>query len=161
MRRVVLTKGLFALIDDDDVDRVYAHMWSVHTPRKDASSTNYAKACINGKMVSMHRFILNVTTGQVVDHINGDGLDNRKENLRIVTPNQNQHNRKPNAGRQYKGITFVEKLNKWRAGIKIDGKRKHLGCFVTAEEAAKAYDCAARKHRGHFAKLNFEHDDGR
>jgi len=103
----------------------------------------------------MHILITGYKIGRRVDHINGNGLDNRRSNLRIATSQQNNRNRKicnlNTSG--FKGVRLDR--NKWRADIRIDGKRKNLGRFVNPEAAAAAYDEAARKYFGEFATLNF------
>jgi hypothetical protein len=106
----------------------------------------------------MHRCIIKVPPGMVIDHINHNGLDNRKANLRIATHAQNSRNTKkqrPKTASQYKGVPWNSTLKKWRAQITLNGKRISLGCFEDEIQAAKAYDNAARKYHGAFAALNF------
>ena len=106
----------------------------------------------------MHRLIMNSPTGFMVDHINHNGLDNRKKNLRIVTPQQNTWNARPfkDQGKsKYKGVSWEKKYKKWKANICIENKLKHIGYFDNEKEAAEAYDTAAKKHRGEYAFLNF------
>ena len=94
----------------------------------------------------------------IIDHKNGDGRDNRVANLRLATYAQNSQNRKKvskKCGSKYKGVTFSKKLKKWRAQICFNGIKKHLGYYEDEVAAAKAYDCAALKYHGEFAKLNF------
>ncbi len=94
----------------------------------------------------------------VIDHINGDGRDNRIENLRPASYSQNSQNRRKisrRCGSQYKGVWLDKKTNKWRAQICFSGKKKHLGYYSDEAEAARAYDAAAVKYHGRFAKLNF------
>ena len=107
----------------------------------------------------MHREIMDAPAGLYVDHINRNGLDNRRPNLRIVTPQQNSWNTRLGIGRgrsKYKGVSQDKDVRKWRASICIDKKLKHLGYFTDEKQAAEAYDKAAKKHRGEYAFLNFD-----
>jgi len=107
----------------------------------------------------MHRSILNVPDSLVVDHINGNGLDNRKANLRPATRSQNACNipkYKPSRSK-YKGLTWHKARRKWNARIRKNGKTYSLGYFDSQIPAAKAYDTAAKKLHKNFAKLNFPH----
>jgi hypothetical protein len=112
-----------------------------------------------GRHVYMHRYILGMGIGdrRTVDHINGDPLDNRRSNLRICTRHENMANRGPgirnNSG--FKGVYLNQIKTRWNAEIRAKGGHKHIGCFATAEEAARAYDTAARAIHGEFAYLNF------
>jgi hypothetical protein len=94
----------------------------------------------------------------IIDHINGDGRDNRVANLRQANYSQNSQNRRKISRRcasQYKGVGFSKKMKKWRAQICFGGRKKHLGYYSDKAEAARAYDAAAIKYHGRFAKLNF------
>lgn len=96
--------------------------------------------------------------GMVVDHINHNGLDNRKANLRIATFSENRRNSRKakDTSSKYKGVSWHKNNKKWHAGININGRRKHLGSFDDEIQAAKAYDEVARKYHGEFSSLNFE-----
>ena len=109
-------------------------------------------------VIYMHRDVIKVPEGMVVDHINHDGMDNRRVNLRAATHAQNAYHTKKRSGAthsKYKGIHWRKKHKKWVARIMFEGKRIYLGCFRNEIEAAKAYDRAARKYHGEFASLNF------
>lgn len=159
MVKVELTQGQFALIDDEDLTAVSEHSWCVQQYKNKRRSTKvYAKAAMRGTQVTMHRFLLNPPLGLSVDHINGDGLDNRKSNLRLCTKQGNAANRPKdrikNATSKYKGVSLVPQSGKWVAKIQVDGKGIQLGCFETEEDAARAYNVAAIEHFGEFAWLN-------
>lgn len=121
------------------------------------SDSGYAKARIDKKIVLIHRLILGITKEtEYADHINGDRLDNRRSNLRIVTHRQNMMNVRPRSANGYKGVSHSPSTkNKWRAYINPNRKQINLGYYATPEEAAKAYDEAAIKYFGEYAYLNF------
>jgi hypothetical protein len=103
----------------------------------------------------MHRLILRVDANTQVDHRDGNGLNNTRGNLRPATHAQNQHNSRLRKDNQsgFKGVH--RQGNRWVARIRVDGEQKHLGSFRTPEEAARAYDAAALRLRGEYARLNF------
>jgi hypothetical protein len=109
------------------------------------------------KSIPMHRFILRDFSSKDIDHVNGDGLDNQKHNLRPCERWQNAHNRGLglNNTSGFKGVHFMKSTRRWRARIGINGRRISLGLYGTALEAANAYDEAARNLVGEFASLNF------
>lgn len=159
MAEIALSRGFVAVIDDADFEWLSQWKWSV---REDGlrSKTRYAFRNIScpetGKKTSvrMHREIIGcIPRGAVIDHINGDGLDNRRCNLRVATRQQNQMNRKAYGSVPFSGVVRIGE--KFRAKINIGGKATHLGMFCTAEEAAYAYDRAATTVFGEFARLNF------
>jgi hypothetical protein len=110
------------------------------------------------KRMYLHRAIMHARKGKLIDHRNGDGLDNRRDNLRLATHSQNMCNRrktKLKTTSRFIGVYFNRETNKWRAAIKCKGKKIALGRFVNEVEAAMAYDAAAKKYHGRFASLNF------
>jgi hypothetical protein len=124
--------------------------------KKWAGRTSYV--CSGVGSIGIHRIILGLSKGDdlQVDHINRNGLDNRRENLRVCTHQQNQMNRPSRGGSSsYKGVDWRTSHNKWRASIKLNQKKKFLGHFQTELEAAQAYDAAAIILHGEFALLNF------
>lgn len=146
-------KGI-ALVDDDDYPVLSRFDWCLH-------SGGYATTTIDRHKIYMHRFVMRVCAGHVADHINGNKLDNRKQNLRQAHWRENACNQKHRdiAGKlsRYRGVTIYKKAgwSSWTAAIKVNYKRIHLGYFRDEIDAARAYDKAARKHHGEFAKLNF------
>lgn len=137
-----------ALVDDEDFLLVSNKTWRPFVrPR-----TIYAATGSNG--LRMHNLILGYIG---VDHINHDGLDNRRINLRAATLSQNMANtrKQSHCGSHYKGVHWVDRSKPWMSRIMHQGKRIYLGSFETEREAALAYDEAAYKFFGEFAKLNF------
>lgn len=137
MKQIKLTKGLYALVDDEVFGLLSNQNWSVS---KAQSNLFYAA---NDKYGLMHRFIMGNPIGMEIDHINGNGLDNRKENLRICSHQQNMINRKmhKNNTSGFRGVYLDG--NRWRAQIKVMGKMLRLGSFIKKEDAAVAYINAA------------------
>lgn len=159
MKEINLTHGKTAIVDDADYERLSKYNWCVYKHR----NTFYAarRAMVGGRSshLKMHREILGLSTGdgQLVDHKNRNGIDNRRENLRIVTPSLNSYNRKKaiNNTSGYRGVSWNKGVCKWVSIFTKDKKHKHIGCFKNAVEAAKEYDIAVLKYRGEDAILNF------
>ena len=158
--RIPLTQGEFAVIDDEDYPKVMNYKWCV-SKNKDGSIhyvlTRPLNELGNYKNLKLHRLIMNILDPKIkVDHINGNPLDNRKCNLRLCGTAQNSKNRKlqKNNTSGYKGLEYRSYMNKYRARIFCNGKHIYLGWFKTKEEAAEAYNIAAVKYFGEFARLN-------
>lgn len=143
------------LIDIDDVEEVSKHIWFINKFR--GCGGYYKHYVINNKHTLIHRLIMKPEKGLVVDHINGDGLDNRKENMRICTRAENRHNsgKYINNKSGHKGVFLYKytKVPKWVAHIEVDKKRTHLGYFDDYEEACRARDEAELEYYGEYAKL--------
>lgn len=155
-----MSRGKYAIVDPDDYYRLSEYKWYVcrDFSKFYAIRTGPNRNGKRGKTIRMHRQVANTPNGLDCDHINGDSLDNRKANLRSATHMQNCWNRGKSSKvgySKYKGITFHKERQKWAALICVHGRRIFLGKFKDEIEAAKAYDSAAKKHFGEFAKLNF------
>lgn len=155
--KVPLTRGLYAVIDDDDADRVSQHRWHAEKV-KQASDKFYARCSFweNGKCapVRLHRFIARADRGMVVDHINGDGLDNRKGNLRVCTQSKNLMNRNVKQRQNtsgHPGVSWHKSTGKWRADIMVDGSPIWLGTFKEKQLAIEARKTAEHKYFGEYA----------
>lgn len=152
MKKIPLTQHKYALVDDEDYELLNRFKWHY--------ANGYARRnwWYGGKshMVRMHHFVLPLRDGLMCDHINGNGIDNRKCNLRLVTKSQNMMNRgkQKNNTSGYMGVSLHRTTKKYRAFIKKDRKQIHLGLFETLREAAYAYNEAAKKYHGEFALLN-------
>lgn len=155
MRQIPLTQGKVALVDDEDYARLAAHKWQAKRSYYSGSTLWYAQRTVQSRIVWMHREILGLTPGDRMetDHRNGDGLDNRRGNLRVATHSQNLANAKPRQGSRsgIRGVYRDKWDKKWRAQIAVDRRCIPLGHFATKEEAAEAYRRAAEHHFGDFA----------
>jgi hypothetical protein len=149
VRYITLTRGLHALVDAEDYEWLKDYKW--HATYSRASGTMYACRRDGRRTVLLHRQIMNPPKGMVVDHINGNGLDNRRCNLRICTQAQNAHNRRGHAGRKSRFLGVSPRGDKWEARV----GRQHLGLFDDEVEAAKVRDRKARELYGEHAWLNF------
>jgi len=151
---VTLTQGYEAIIDAADVPLVEGFNWCAVCPGRKFYAARGKK--VNGKIkqILMHRVIMNTPNKMETDHINGDGLDNRRVNLRIATTSQNQMNRGAPATNTsgFKGVAWYERDKKWRAQITNNGSRWWLGDFDTPEAAHSAYVAASELLHGEFAR---------
>jgi len=143
MKEIALTKGKVALVDDNDFERLNRHKWCVQTTRHTFYAIRQMRFELGGKQktIYMHREILNFPKGKLTDHVDGNGLNNQRSNLRTVTLRQNLQNRHAVKSSRYPGVYRFKYRNfqKWRAKIDVDGKRIFLGFFDSEEEAFDAY----------------------
>ena len=139
MKQIPLTRGKVALVDDDDFEYINKYKWCVYI----CNGMPYAKRGKNKKTELMHRVIMNPPSDMQIDHINGNGLDNRRINLRIVTSRQNQQNRHQIKSSNYPGVYWNKNKQKWHATIKIKGAHKHILYTENECEAATAYNVAS------------------
>jgi len=159
VKTILLTRGYETLVDDDDYEVLNNHKWQARSSR----GLTYVRRAIrlpNGKRAepSMQNVIMNPPEGMVVDHINHNPLDNRRNNLRIATPSQNNWNTRKKSG-TYKGVGWVPMISKWYSRIRYRGKNRNIGNFIIEEDAARAYDKAAIVAFGEFACTNFNSKD--
>jgi hypothetical protein len=157
-RRIYLSEDAWTVLDQQDYYRFGRFKWEI------SGDDNIFYAVRNTIVdssrtttIRLHREIMNAPKGLVVDHINGDSLDNRRANLRLATHSQNSCNKRKrkNTTSQFRGVCFCKAKGKWDANINLAGKRIWLGSFDSEIEAGKAYDVAAKKYHGEFARLNF------
>lgn len=158
MIRIPLKGGKVAIVDDED-RHLAAFTWCAI----EAPDTTYAGRWTRNdegpkRFIYLHREIVGATDNAMVDHEDSDGLNCRRKNVRVATSAQNQGNRPRHDPRNrsgFKGVSWMIAARKWRASIGVRRKTIHLGLFPSAEEAARAYDDAARLHFREFACLNF------
>jgi hypothetical protein len=139
-KQISLTQGLFALVDDADFEWLNQHKWCALKERNTFYAVRTSKT-VNGKRTTiyMHIEIIGRKEGLMTDHINGNGLDNRRENLRHVTHRQNGQNRHDETTSKYPGVYWYKRDKKWTASIRINGRRKYLGYFINEADASAAY----------------------
>lgn len=144
MKQVPLTKGKFAIVDDEDFVNISQYRWHLHG--------RYANNVAAG---AMHRYLLGAPEGRYVDHINGDSLDNRRENLRFATHGENMMNKHVHWGKsKYKGVIWNKSKSVWFVRVQGDKTRIFVGSFRDEIAAAEAYNVAAKQMHGEFASLN-------
>lgn len=158
MKEILLTQGKVAIVDDDMYEYLSQWKWCAHFDGKIWYADRNEGKFPFRKTISMHRVVIDAPDGVDVDHVNGDGLHNWRGNLRHCTKSENGRNRGKNKGNTsgFKGVSWSKQKRKYEAYIKVHGKQTRLGFFATAEEAAHAYDSAAKSYHGEFARLNFE-----
>jgi hypothetical protein len=152
---------MYLMVDDEDAHWLDRHRW--HINKKHTTCYAQTRVYANGgrsKMMRLHRVIMNAPDGLDVDHINGNGLDNRRCNLRLATRSQNAANAKrhrDNASSRYKGLLYTSRLRKpWQAVVCVKGVHYRSLRFAKEIDAARAYDELARRFNGEFARCNFK-----
>lgn len=153
-------KGKYvAIVDDEDFDYLNQFRWTVEVHKKTCYARRLIRSEYSVKYIAMHTLLLNPNYGEMVDHINHNGLDNRRCNLRICTRGQNGMNKQSHGKIKYLGVSVHNNngnFNKFRSDICLNRKKYYLGTFNCEIEAAKAYDNKARELFGEFANLNFK-----
>ncbi len=147
-KQITLTQGKVAIVDDGDFEFLNQWKWFYHQ--------GYAVRNIGKKYLHMHRLLANTPNGKETDHKDGNTLNNTRRNLRICSTRQNSMNRisRKNSSSKFKGVTWHCGDRKWQAQITLKSKLLYLGSFITEKAAALAYNIAAKKYFGRFAKLN-------
>lgn len=153
MKTIELTGGLKSIVDDEDYEKLKNFKWRCQR----IHSLRYAVSGSKEKTVLMHRLILEQKDGVLTDHRNGNGLDNRKENLRSCTHAQNMMSRKIHKNNKsgFRGVYWYVQKRRWRSEIRFCGRKIYLGLHRDRDKAAISYDNAAKKYFGSFARLNF------
>lgn len=153
-REIPMACGCVAIVDEADYDELAARRWSLNG--HGYAQANLEKHENREGTPTMHRMLLGYPPGHI-DHINRNILDNRRCNLRLCSHAQNQHNvpRRSDNKSGFKGVSRHNPTSKWQAEIQVFGKQIYLGLFGSKEDAARAYDAAALKYHGEFARTNF------
>ncbi len=146
--KILNIKGRQVFVDDKDFKNIKMYSWCI-------SVSGYAVARVAGKVVYLHRLLLKVPKGQLCDHINGNRLDNRRDNLRVCTARQNAQNQgiKKSNKSGFKGVSWDKRKQKWVSRIRTGKLYKFLGYFDDVNLAAQAYSIAAEKYHGNFMRL--------
>lgn len=161
MKLIPLTRGQFAIVDDEDFE--YLNQWKWHSFRENESKGFYAirgeyiPSTQRANAIRMHRVLMSLPykDKRIVDHINGNSLDNRRDNLRIATQTENKRNSKKriNNTSGYKGVCLFKRDGTWQAQCKTIGGKGHIGYFKSKADAAQAYILVAYLHYGEFARM--------
>jgi hypothetical protein len=159
MKKIPLTNSpLKAIVDDEDYEIVKGIPWHLLSGPNSSQVRYIDYSSGRPKAISIHWLILRYPKGLVCDHKNHNTLDNRRQNLRVCTHEENCQNRIPqrsNRSSRFKGVSWKRNQGKWEGYIRFHTHKIHLGTFCSEEEAARSYDCAARTYFGEFAFLNF------
>lgn len=158
MREIPLTQGKTAIVDDDDYEWLMAMgKWGYEKGPRTGYARRADRVGKNRHKVWMHREIMRAPRGIQVDHIDGDGCNNQRANLRLASGQQNCRNRKPllDATSPYKGVSYKQDSDTYAVRIRLEKGSEWLGCHADEHLAARIYDCAAVKHYGEYAQINF------
>jgi len=151
---IVLTRGQVTIIDVDDIDLVLDYGgWIAQYSKGSWKAVRCPRVGEENPVYLMHRLIMGASRNEEVDHINHNTLDNRKQNLRLCSHQENMCNSQPKGQSEYKGV-YPTSWGTWCAAVTVRGERFYLGSFTSEQEAATAYNEAARDKHGEFANLN-------
>jgi hypothetical protein len=158
-RKIPLTQGKFAIVDPEDYERLSKYRWHLSKSATNSYAARLQRVRPGGprRKIWMHREVIDIPEHMLCDHISGNGLDNRKANLRPATVSQNLCNRQKTRSKtcsKYKGLEWDKIQRKWKARIHYNGQKIYLGSFAREIDAAKAYDDKAAVLFGEFARLN-------
>ena len=153
---VPLTRGYEAIIDAADVPSVDQWNWQATQQQHTIYAVRTERSGTSKRTVRMHRALMGDPIGFEVDHVDGNGLDNRRSNLRQATPSQNQFNQRLSSANSsgFKGVTWCRKGRRWKARIKVKNVLKHLGTFTSPEAAHAAYCAASERFHGDFGRTD-------
>lgn len=157
MHKIKLDKEFIAFVDDEDLEKVSNYTWCLRwaNGRKAYVRARVPNSGQPGKCIMLHRFIVDAPKWCVVDHVDGNPLNNTRSNLRVCTQAENSRNSISVSGSsKYKGVSYVKRINKWRSYIKFNYKQIFLGYFKEEIDAAYAYNDAAKLYFKEFARLN-------
>jgi hypothetical protein len=155
MKKIPLSQGKFALVDDADFEALNQYKWCTNKIKNTFYALRNTRQAGVKKTIMMHREIMQTPKGMDTDHRDGDGLNNQRSNLRICTHSENLRNVKKDKDNTsgFKGVSWHSGAKKWKASIMTDGKETYLGIFTLKVDAYKAYCEACVKYHGEFARL--------
>lgn len=156
MKKIKLTQNKYALVDNKDYVDLSKHKWQAEKSGKTFYAVRTIRTPKGRTCLQMHRYIINAPKGMLTDHIDGNGLNNQKKNLRLATASDNARNRgkQKNNTSGFKGVSYCKRDNVWRAQIRVFYKDIILGAFKEKELAYKAYIKACKKYHKNFANYN-------
>lgn len=156
MKEIPLTQGKFAIVDDEDFHFLSNFKWCAVLSNGNFYALRRIKRSGKWTTIKMHTVLMKTPAGLVVDHVNGNSLDNRRVNMRLCSASDNNRNKKnaPGATSKYRGVHWANAAKKWKASISINNRCHYLGIYASEIDAARAYDAAAYKHYGNFSNLN-------
>jgi hypothetical protein len=145
MKRIPLSQGRFALVDDEDYDWLMTWRWYANKDYNTFYATASRSECEGGNLIYMHRLLLCHPMGLVIDHLDHDGLNNQRSNLRAVTHRENLSNLRTKGTSEYVGVSWSNAKSKWVSQIRIQGRKTFLGYFDIEADAASAYTNALKR----------------